>query len=69
MRCFFMRRSSILNVAFVADRTDEEAIDEALAAFQKQGQKAYDGFEVWQGRRFVYCYTEATKSGERVSAD
>lgn len=65
MRCYFMRRTRIANVDFLNGRTDDELIQQALAAFEEHAQQAYDGFEVWDGKRFVYRYTAATKTGEK----
>jgi hypothetical protein len=66
MRCYFMRGSKIANVEFLKDgSSDDELIQQALAVFEAHSQQAYDGFEVWDGKRFVYRYTAATKTGER----
>ena len=65
MRCYFMRGSSIANVEFLHGASDDELIREALAAFEKHAQQGYDGLEVWDGKRFVYRYTAATKTGEK----
>jgi len=60
-----MRGSSIANVEFLDAPSDDELIRQALLAFEKHADRAYDGFEVWDGKRFVYRYRAATKSGER----
>ncbi len=65
MRCYFMRGSSIANVEFLTEGSDEELIRQALSVFDEHSSRAYDGFEVWDGKRFVYRYTAATKTGER----
>lgn len=65
MRCYFMRGSRIANVEVLENGSDDQLIKQALAAFDRHAQQAYDGFEVWEARRFVYRYTAATKTGEK----
>ncbi len=65
MRCYFMRGSRIANVEVLENGSDDQLIKQALAAFDRHAQQAYDGFEVWEGRRFVYRYTAATKTSEK----
>lgn len=65
MRCYLMRGTSISNVEFLSHGTDEDLIRQGLAAFERHAARAYDGFEVWDGIRFVYRYVAATKTGER----
>ncbi len=65
MRCYFMRGSNIANVEFLVKGSDEQLISQALTVFEEHAAQAYDGFEVWDGKRFVYRYTAATKTGER----
>ena len=65
MRCYFMRGSSTANVEFLHGVSDDELIRNSLAVFEKHAQQADDGFEVWDGKRFVYRYTAATKTGEK----
>lgn len=66
MRCFFMRGTKIANVEFLRGGSDDELIHQALEVFSKQAERAYDGFEVWDGNRFVYRYTAATMEGEKL---
>ncbi len=68
MRCYFMRGKRIENVHTLEKGSDDDLIQQAQAAFEKHTQQAYDGFEVWDGTRFVYRYTAATKTGERLQA-
>ena len=65
MRCYFMRGSRIENVAFLIQGPDDELIRQATEAFERNADRAYDGFEVWDQTRFVYRYTAATKTGEK----
>lgn len=65
MRCYFMRGSRIAGVEYLKGAQDEDLIQQALAVFQAHARDAYDGFEVWDGKRFVYRYTAATKTGEK----
>jgi hypothetical protein len=65
MRCYLMRGGRIENVDFLIDGSDDELIRQALEKFEARAPEKYDGFEIWSGKRFVYRYTAATKSGER----
>jgi hypothetical protein len=68
MRCYFMRGGRIANVELLEKGSDDELIQQALAAFERHTDQAYDGFEIWAEKRFVYRYTAATKTGERPHA-
>lgn len=65
MRCYFMRNGHIAGVEFLDEATDEAQIARARELFaQKGAAKSADGFEVWDGARFLYRYPEdATKRG------
>lgn len=55
MRCYFMRLGRIANVAFLQEGSDEALIAEATALFEAQREEMQsEGFEVWDGPRFVY---------------
>jgi hypothetical protein len=59
MRCYLMTKGRISSVEFLSMRTDEGRIAEAREIFEKlAGQRGADGFEVWDGGRFVYRYPE-----------
>lgn len=64
MRCYFMRESSIASVVILRKGTDDELVKQALAEFDKNSDRAYDGFEVWHEKRFIYHYNATTKTGE-----
>ena len=64
IRCYLMRGSSIASVVILSQGQDDELINQAMAAFEKNARHAYDGFEVWHEKRSVYRYTAATKTGE-----
>jgi hypothetical protein len=53
MRCYFMRANRIESVEFLKTAPDEDLIREAKALFDQRGG-SFDGFEVWDGKRFVY---------------
>ncbi len=55
MRCYFMRRGRIEGVTFLKSGPDDALlIEEARNAFEQQAGQHFDGFEVWEGTRFVY---------------
>ena len=54
MRCYFMRGGRIEGVTFLKSGPDEALIKEARTAFEQQTAQQFDGFEVWDGTRFVY---------------
>jgi hypothetical protein len=57
MRCYFMRDGHIASVEFLESTTDRERVVEAEALFNIKARDAgCDGFEVWDGPRFVYRY-------------
>jgi len=55
MRCYFMRGGRIAGVTFLKSGSDDSLIAEARSAFEQQhAGQLFDGFEVWDGTRFVY---------------
>ncbi|SEP51425.1 hypothetical protein SAMN02990966_07988 [Rhodospirillales bacterium URHD0017] len=54
MRCYFMRGGRIEGVTFLRSGADSALIEEAKRAFAKQVDQQFDGFEIWDGTRFVY---------------
>ena len=54
MRCYFMRGNRIENVGFLKTAPDDDLIRQAKLLFQEHAAQRYDGFEVWDGNRFVY---------------
>jgi hypothetical protein len=54
MRCYFMRAGRIEGVTFLKAGPDDALIEEAQNAFAQQAGQQFDGFEVWDGTRFVY---------------
>jgi hypothetical protein len=54
MRCYFMRRGRIEGVTFLKSGPDDALIKEARTAFEQHAGQHFDGFEVWDGTRFVY---------------
>ncbi|HEX3756138.1 MAG TPA: hypothetical protein VHV26_13785 [Rhizomicrobium sp.] len=55
MRCYFMLHGHIDSVEVLTAQTDEERIAEAEKMF-KARVPHIEGFEVWDGPRFVYRY-------------
>ena len=59
MRCYFKKGARIMAVEFLTRTEDRERIAEAAALFAARGQpNGADGYEVWDGARFVYCFPE-----------
>jgi hypothetical protein len=59
MRCYFMRGGHIAGVEFLTATTDEGRIAESLELFEAKGMTSgAEGFEVWDGPRFVYRFPE-----------
>ena len=63
MRCYFMNNGRIAAVENLNTQSDDDRIAEARGIFEKLGQqKRADGFEVWDGPRFVYRYPEQSQA-------
>lgn len=59
MRCYFMKRGHIAAVEFLSNTTDEGRIAEGLELFEAKGMPSgAEGFEIWDGPRFVYRFPE-----------
>jgi hypothetical protein len=59
MRCYFMRNGHILAVEFLSSTDDQSRIEEARQLFETKGRKRdANGFEIWEGPRFVYRFPE-----------
>ena len=59
MRCYFKTGARITSVEFLTRSDDAERIAEATALFASKGKASgADGFEVWDGKRFVYRFPE-----------
>jgi hypothetical protein len=53
VRCYFLRNNRIEAVELLQPGPDKELIEQAASLFVARGDQ-YDGFEVWDARRFVY---------------
>jgi hypothetical protein len=59
MRCYFMRGGRIAAVEFLTATTDQGRIAESLELFETKGMPTgAEGFEVWDGPRFLYRFPE-----------
>jgi hypothetical protein len=55
MRCYFMRDGKIQGVTFLKSGPDDaRLVEEAKSIFEHHAEQHFDGFEVWDGTRFVY---------------
>jgi hypothetical protein len=57
VRIYFVRAGHFVNFEVLKSGDDKEVIKEAHGLFETVG-KAHgaDGFEIWDGARFVYCW-------------
>jgi hypothetical protein len=54
-----MRDGHIQAVEFLSSINDQSRIEEARQLFETKGKQRYaDGFEIWEGPRFVYRFPE-----------
>ena len=60
MRCYFMRAGRIAGVTFLKTGSDEALITQAQSALAQHADQGFDGFEVWDGTRFVHRSNVAT---------
>jgi hypothetical protein len=59
MRCYFLRGGGVISARSLEKATDEEGIAESKQLFDTvRKERGADGFEVWDGGRFVYRYPE-----------
>ena len=57
MRVYFMRGNKISAVELLKTAPDEELIRRAETLFRDlSSAQGFDGFEVWDGKRFVYRF-------------
>ena len=66
MRCYFMRAGRIAGVTFLKSGSDDALIHEAERAFEQAANQLFDGFEVWDGTRFIYRSDRANCSQEKI---
>lgn len=57
MRCYLVRKGHIAAVEVVDGASDEAVIQQARTVFEDR-KAEYEGFEVWDGARFVHRYPE-----------
>jgi hypothetical protein len=63
VRCYFMRGSRIEAVEILSSTNDEDRVAEARGLFEAVGSKwGAQGFEVWDGPRFVYRFPPTPQS-------
>jgi hypothetical protein len=59
MRCYFMKNGRIAGVEFLTKTADRDRIAEGLELFEAKGlSSGAEGFEIWDGPRFVYRFPE-----------
>lgn len=59
-----MRRGRIHRVEILEQAPDNELVRQATILFEAQGGQSFDGFEVWDGARFVYRQERDISSGK-----
>ena len=63
MRCYFMKAGHILAVRLLSQDDDEGRIRQAKELFEMAGKRLdADGFEVWDGPRFVFRFPTDLKT-------
>lgn len=64
MRCYLMKDGHIFAVEFLEEDTDSRLVEKAGEVFERRRPVAnYDGFEVWDGSRFIYRWPPAVPQG------
>ena len=58
MRCFLMKNGHIAAVEFLTAGRDDVLIEQARQHFNRRADECFDDFEVWDGARRVYCFSE-----------
>ncbi len=53
MRCYLMKGGHIVNVELLPGLSDQEAIEKSHILFSNMPEERYDGFELWEGARFI----------------
>ena len=56
MRCYFMRNGHIAAVELLTPGPDEALIEQGKSLFRERPDRAYDGFEVWDGVRRLHSH-------------
>ena len=57
MRCYFLKGGHITAVEFLNEGDDEARIRQATRLFEEKGKAAgAQGFEVWDGPRFIFRF-------------
>lgn len=55
MRCYFFKEGRIEGVELLKQGSDDDLIRQAKLLYQERTTiQAFDGFEIWSGRRFIY---------------
>ena len=60
-RCYFVRAGRIAGVEMLTGLSDKDAVAKAQLLFSER-KTHFDGFEVWEGARFVMRHPEADHS-------
>jgi hypothetical protein len=53
---YLMQHGHIAAVEFLAPGPDADLIAQGKAHFTRRADDGFDGFEVWDGSRRLYCY-------------
>lgn len=70
MRCYFTRGNRIEGVTFLKTAPDEELIRQARTLFlAREKTDQFDGFEVWEGTRFIYRENGTKDLGKNQGLD
>jgi hypothetical protein len=56
MRCYLMQKGHIVSVELLAAGPDSSLVEQAERIFAGKARMNFDGFEIWDGARFIYTY-------------
>jgi hypothetical protein len=56
MRCYLMRHGHIAGVELLTPGPDECLIEQGKVQFEARKNEGFEGFEVWDGARFLFRF-------------
>lgn len=62
VRCYLMRKGHIKAVEILSKGPDDALIEQGKAHFARRSDEEFDGFEIWDRKRWIYAYPEVPNS-------